>query len=355
MEQARRVAGADTLEIELLVVTHIDNDHIQGVIELLRNLPPWAHIKDIWFNGRPQLTELGSTQEAVSEDSAESALMGSELLGGPACEPESDGYDFAGELLGPREGDELSRLLEASSYAWNRNPLWNSGAAVVSATGSLPSTTLSGGLQLTVLGPSRARLERLWKVWRKVISGQDEMVDALASESDLLGYHDSWPPVWKEGEQSDTSAANGSSITLLAEFEGQAVLLAGDAYAKDIDVAIARLVRERGLPQQPFPVSAVKLSHHGSHRNITRSMLEKIHCGRYLVSTDGSGHGHPDQQAILRILRNSQLAPALHFNYSTGANKRWRDSLADVIAKGFQNYQTHFPDDPDEGLILRLS
>ena len=55
IETARLERGIDTLEVELLVVTHIDNDHILGIIELLKAETPGLRVKDIWFNGRPQL------------------------------------------------------------------------------------------------------------------------------------------------------------------------------------------------------------------------------------------------------------------------------------------------------------
>jgi glyoxylase-like metal-dependent hydrolase (beta-lactamase superfamily II) len=54
---ARHERGTDVLELELLVVTHIDNDHILGIIELLKSQPP-MRVKDVWFNGRPQLMRL---------------------------------------------------------------------------------------------------------------------------------------------------------------------------------------------------------------------------------------------------------------------------------------------------------
>lgn len=58
LEGLRHERGAETLEIELLVVTHIDNDHIVGIIELLKAAHPTLMIHDIWFNGRPQLMGL---------------------------------------------------------------------------------------------------------------------------------------------------------------------------------------------------------------------------------------------------------------------------------------------------------
>ena len=58
IEKARQERGIEKLEVELLVVTHIDNDHILGIIELLKAETPGLHVKDIWFNGRPQLMSL---------------------------------------------------------------------------------------------------------------------------------------------------------------------------------------------------------------------------------------------------------------------------------------------------------
>lgn len=51
-------ARTETLEVELLVVTHIDNDHILGIIELLKSPPLAMRVKDVWFNGRQQLMQL---------------------------------------------------------------------------------------------------------------------------------------------------------------------------------------------------------------------------------------------------------------------------------------------------------
>jgi beta-lactamase superfamily II metal-dependent hydrolase len=330
MEEARRLRATAELEIELLVVTHIDNDHIQGAIELLRRLPSWARIKDVWFNGRPQLVALATGP-------------------GPSVE------DAEAHLLGPKEGDELSEMLEASACAWNKRAPWNGGAILLPPSGRLPAITLDGGLVLTVLGPSRERLRRLWAVWSKARSGDDETEETAALATDLLGRQDRWPPVWQDGESRDSSAANGSSIALLAEYAGQAVLLAGDAYAADLEEGISRLGAERGVVPGEFALSAFKLSHHGSHRNLTRSLLEQVRCSRYLISTDGSGHSHPDHQALLRVLRHSRSAPQLHFNYLADTTRRWRDSREDVLQRGFQDYETHYPVQAESGLTLTLA
>jgi hypothetical protein len=83
-------------------------------------------------------------------------------------------------------------------------------------------------------------------------------------------------------------------------------------------------------------------------------VIERIDCGRYLVSTDGSTHRHPDHQALLRILRYSQRSPELLFNYAARTTLAWRNSKSDILAMGFQDYATEFPANPADGLILDL-
>ncbi len=152
----------------------------------------------------------------------------------------------------------------------------------------------------------------------------------------------------------DTSAANGSSIMLLAEHDGRAILLAGDGYAPDLARALERLRQERGLGDGRLPLDAFKLAHHGSAKNLDASVLDKVDCSRYLISTDGSTHKHPDHQALLRILRHVPRRPEFLFNYEVPTTAPWRDGRAEVVGLGFQNYATRFPARPGEGLSLEL-
>lgn len=117
--------------------------------------------------------------------------------------------------------------------------------------------------------------------------------------------------------------------------------------------ALTRFAQERNLPL-PLPLSAFELSHHGSDKNLTRALLEKISCSRYLISTDGSTHRHPDHQALLRILRYSRHKPELIFNDAAATTQDWRTKNQDVLKQGFQNYETEFPQTPTEGVVVRF-
>jgi glyoxylase-like metal-dependent hydrolase (beta-lactamase superfamily II) len=56
--------GVDGIDVELLIVTHIDNDHIVGIVELLGVRPKApVRIGDIWFNGRKHMDTLLGTEK----------------------------------------------------------------------------------------------------------------------------------------------------------------------------------------------------------------------------------------------------------------------------------------------------
>jgi hypothetical protein len=364
---ARRERGGGPLDVELLVVTHIDNDHILGVIELLENPDSSLRVKDIWFNGRLQLRGLPPLPPGWRRRRAakrrERANRPADLLGGDGEITDDDDTLDEGasplspaDLLGPQEGDALSKLLETRALPWNRHPLWSRAAVMVPDDGPLPSLSLDGDLKLTLLGPSLARLHDLCTVWSDVLGGDEDAEEEGKGgglPGDLLGRGDTWPPEWKDGEKRDPSVTNGSSIMLMAEYQGRALLLAGDAHAPDIADALERLRRERNAGPQPLSVAAFKLSHHGSDKNLTQAVMEQIDCSRYLVSTDGSSHRHPDHQALLRILRYSKQPPRILFNYASATTRPWAESKDDVVAV-FPGYEPRYPDDPARGLILDL-
>jgi hypothetical protein len=340
IQEAIKERQATPLHIDLLVVTHIDNDHIRGILKLLGEAKLPLTFDDIWFNGNQQLAHLPPpTKDEQRLD----------RLGG-----ENEGM-FRPDLLGLREGDRLSQLLSDPSrhLPWNR--AFQGKEISISSGRPLPVKPLSGGMNLTLLGPPLKRLRRLGADWLKVLGdfkrGLPETADI---RSDLLGKGDTWPPTWRNEEEFDERTANGSSISLWAEYEGQALLLTGDAFAEDVTAALGRLQVERNT-NMPLPLSAFKLSHHGSAKNLSRDLLDRINCPRYLISTDGSIYRHPDHLALLRILSYSKAHPKLLFNYRVDTTQNWQDRKQEVLDAGFPSYDTVYRDQPERSLVVELS
>ena len=283
---------------DLLIVTHVDTDHIEGVIRLLQDDDLRCRFDDIWFNGWRHLQSID-----------------------PAATV---------EVLGGKQGEFLGALLQRQGRPWNQ--LVRGGPLVVPDDGPLPQITLSGGLRLTLLSPTVPKLERLAAEWAtEVRAAGFEPGDADAAVAALESTWWARPPESTLGTDritgtQDGSAANGSSIAVLAEFGNadgrpRSVLLAGDAHTDVITSSIRRLKAERDLDiDTPMRVDAFKLSHHGSKNNLNRQLLDEVLADHYLVSTSGDRFHHPDAEAIATI-RDAHAAteppsdPALLFNH----------------------------------------
>jgi glyoxylase-like metal-dependent hydrolase (beta-lactamase superfamily II) len=116
--------------LELIIVTHIDRDHIEGILKLLEDKDFTLPVGDFWFNGWPQLPQ-----------------------------------DTDDEEFGPVQGERLSTQIRGRGLNWNKH--FGGQAAVIPDTGALKEITLEGGLKITLLNPTLGYLEGLKKVWVK--------------------------------------------------------------------------------------------------------------------------------------------------------------------------------------------
>jgi beta-lactamase superfamily II metal-dependent hydrolase len=300
---------------ELLIVTHVDNDHIEGVLPLLQDSVLKCRFKDIWYNGWRHLQP--PPQPAAPED-----------------------------VLGPKEGEFLGVLIHDARLPWNA--AFENGPVVVPDHGELPRRELAGGLTLTLLSPTPDQLTALARTWRKTIEDanfQPGNMDAMRAQlrkrrylpdpNDTLGAADGSLPgddvedilgrVEDGPGGSDTSEANGSSIAVLAEYNGKKALLTGDAFA---GVIAASLIRANASTERQLAVDVWKLSHHGSWANFTEDLFALLCSPRYLISTDGSGHQHPHQRTLNYIIDHYRMRgrPELIFNYRCATTERWAES-----------------------------
>ena len=287
----------DDRRFDLLVVTHVDADHVEGVVRLVHDANLGVSFDDVWFNAWPQLA----------------------------------GHEE--DTLGPVQGEMLSGLFEKSGQRWNAA---FDGAAVVLAADRPPSAVDLAGLRLTVLSPGPEQLTRLRGAWAKEVrrAGLEPGVakEALAKLDRTKKLHaltlgDDQPAISELARAKtpqDHAVANGSSIALLAEWEGKRVLLGGDAHPDVLAHGIEQLLVDRGM--EVLPLDAFKLPHHGSAANVTSRLLSLVRCKRYLISTNGDVFNHPDHEAVARVIEYGGNNPELWFNYRSAETTLWDDS-----------------------------
>jgi hypothetical protein len=159
----------------------------------------------------------------------------------------------------------------------------------------------------------------------------------------------------------DTVPANGSTIALLAEFDGKGVLLSGDAYAPVLVDALARLRRARGIVK--LKVDAFKLPHHGSGGNVSSELLAMLPSTKYVFSTSGAVFGHPDDEAVARVIATATGSrKTLYFNYTAATiarnyrkkRKRNQPDWSKAEQKREYDYDVRFPFSDSDGIAMEV-
>ena len=247
LREERELDDADPLEIDLMMVSHLDADHITGILELMRGLreakdkrkpAPWK-IQRFWHNAFDDLT--GDTGAVVA------GVQGSSLLASVGQGREL--RDLV-KLFGLDGNKPFGSIVK---YPHDRNPV--------------PFT----GLELTVIGPDEKNLRALQEDWDKKVKALLEKKDK-ASKAEVAAY-------------VDRSVYNLSSIVVLAKADGKTMLLTGDARG---DYTLQAL-RGAGLltDGKPLEVDLLKLPHHGSDRNVDQDYFDSIQAKHYVISADG--------------------------------------------------------------------
>jgi beta-lactamase superfamily II metal-dependent hydrolase len=299
-------------EFELLIITHVDRDHIEGILNIIEDPRSGVKFKDIWFNGYHHL------------------------------------HDGKIETFGPAQGERLSRALIKKRLPWNKRLRGN---AVCVRGNRIPKIRIAGGLTLSLLSPDAQKLKDLIPEWEKECKKAGLMAGAKgrASESksrfEILGTPDI-ETLARSPFEKDPKAPNGSSIAVLAQYKGKSVLLAADAH---VDRLLESLNILKGSARR-LRIDAFKVPHHGSHRNASKELLELLKCRHYLVSTNGSYFEHPSMTAIARVVKFGGKGLTLHFNYRSNFNKMW---AADGLRSRY-GYKVRYPDKSVNG-TLKLS
>jgi len=284
-------AQAQPVHIDLVVVSHIDADHIGGLLPLFaaRELP--VTFGDVWFNGLPQLPTNGTSRSVAQGDSLVALLSGS---GDGAILPWNERFERAAVMTHAN--------MPYLALEWPDGPV------------------------LTLLSPTPRRLEALRDVWS---AEHDRLKRGEAPEAAREAIPlplDNLDELARTKTASDRSPANGSSIAFLLEYAGVRCLLGADAFSSVLGIALTALANDRN--GQPIALDLFKLPHHGSASNVTTELLRVAPARRYLVSTNGDRFGHPDDIALARVataLAGPRDPIEIWFNYLSDTAARWSD------------------------------
>lgn len=326
--------------LDLVVATHIDADHVAGLLELFKlngnsRSPKIIQVEDVWHNSLRSFgfnTEVDGNTNPDDED----LLVEIRRRGYPMpAESEAEPAEISA-----RQGSSLAALLLGGDYRWNTGD----GTQSINSTGT-SLFELRPDVRLQVIGPPVARLEELRCRWstelrRMGFAGKigtndafDDAFEFLCAFEGLRAAVEAQPTAISastdrcldEAYLADNSVTNGSSIALIVELGVSRLLFLGDSWAEDIETEL------RALPNAAFPMvfDAIKISHHGSLHNTSPALLELIDSPIFLISSSGERHNHPDLEVLKAIVdRPSNFQRHLYFNYTTPASQQMHHHTA---------------------------
>ena len=322
--------------LDLVISTHIDADHIAGLLTFFKfngnsQFPKIIQVKDVWHNS---LRSIATTTVANGDtDPADKDLL---------VEIRRRGYpmfaEFAAEPveISTRQGSSLAALLLGGGYRWNTKD----GIRSINST-EMPLYELGPDMRIRVIGPPVPRFEQLRSRWINELrtmgfAGRigtseafDDAFEFLCAFEDLresvsvepVTLSSSTNRCLDEAYVADGSVTNGTSISIIIETGYSRLLFLGDSWAEDIEVAL------RELPNAVFPMiyDAIKISHHGSLHNTSPMLLSLIDSPVFLISSSGERHSHPDLEVLKAIVdRPADFQRHLHFNYITPESQQMR-------------------------------
>ena len=258
-------------QLDLVVLSHVDGDHIVGLLDLFSELlqRPQISVAQLWFNSFDKA--IGHNNTIPIRVSAVFQQAGTQGVRMANTEEVS--------IQSINQGNKLR--IRAQQLNIPINP--NVPNGLIKATAN-PFKLQIGGITLTVVGPTTRNLTELRKEWQKWLDKQEEAIASADIESFAM---------------ADESIPNLSSICLLAESNGVRVLLTGDARG---DHLLQGLKQTRLLqPDGSIDVDVLKVPHHGSDRNVTLDFFRKVRARKYVISANGK-HGNPDYDTLKWIV-----------------------------------------------------
>lgn len=274
--------------IDLLIITHICSDHLDGIKAFFEDVKDEAKskVKEIWFNSASVIANY--LDEKIEK---------------------------VGEREHPINLSTTNKISKVTGYTLERylTELGYNLEIITNKTGC-KYLDENKNIKFNFLSPTRKNLVELNNKWpAKELSKKISVVQSteyMKSVDELIEDDYKYLDGNLTSKGKDSNEHNGASIAFILEYKDKKIMFLGDSY----DDVIIESIREKKL-NTPLKIDYMKVSHHGSKNNISPALLEIIKCKNFLISTDGKRHGHPNKRSLARIIKYSKTPVNFYFNY----------------------------------------
>ena len=299
--------------IDLLIATHIDGDHILGLTNMLSNHEGLL-VDNIWYNSYRRTNiktriELNEQQKKILEQIKQ------------ALPVEFDAINY--REISNTQGKSLAKTILEKETLYR---VWRTDYITDQTTDFILPNDFG---KIVLLGPKHKALQTIEKkfknafdeyfmqIWNESIDCGEELqellirlIDSLQSRIKKKTVASIKGPIHNaafvknaaKDETLDDSDTNYSSIAFMLECNGHKIAMLGDAFASTIEDTI---VKKYSDDEKPIACEAIKVSHHGSNGNNSKTLCNLISSHRYFIP-GGKGTEYPTWGTFGRIVESNK-------------------------------------------------
>jgi len=353
--------------IDVAYVSHTDDDHIAGVLQLMNDLMDWRvfdfqikhkkagdkppkkpesprppEVGKIWHNAFHELLKENAGEIGDMLAASSAVLANSQRPMGKAI------FDQHSELaLSKKQALQLARKTGPDQLDIPVNPEFQHKLMLFKS--SSPKLKV-GTMEFIVLAPFEADLDKLrreWNDWLRANKAtladirrkakQDE--DRLKSDVDRLlapltmqanEFVDFQLALAKKlGDRNEVTTPNLASLMLLAREDNQTILLTGDGHADDV----LKGLKGRNLldASGKLHLDVLKVPHHGSEHNMTAAFARAVTADDYIFCGNGFAT-NPEVDVIdLLVKERSKALPNKSFTF-------WFNSTSELTQPKYRKH-----------------
>jgi hypothetical protein len=329
-------------QLDLVYVSHVDQDHIGGILRLMEDLVEWRvhkfklangrasrepsfpeppRIKRIWHNSFKALVPENSGPIETMLASRANALAS---MAKPAALKLAAAYrNIAASIP---EAIKVSRRIATDQLDIPLNKEFGGKLAMVRDTDEI-KLKRNSRLSIKILGPFQKDLEILrdfWNAWlldaenRKTVQSLEEWLD---DKGGPIGSAAALTIDDEIGRRNRVTEPNLASLMLLLEESSRGrikrAVLTGDGHHEDVLAGLEHhgLLTDGG----GLHVDIMKMPHHGSEHNMDRSFAKRLTADHYVFCANGE-HENPDVR-ILEVLLASRLGTGTELSSNAEAGQ----------------------------------
>jgi beta-lactamase superfamily II metal-dependent hydrolase len=309
-------------QLDLVYVSHTDQDQIAGVLQLMNDLVDWRvykhkletngkakkpgfdeppEVKALWHNAFHDMIQenAGEIESMLAASAVMLANSGNMALRDLAVEYREIATSIP-------EAIKLSRRASAEQLKIPLNKNFGGKLAMVREKEKEKKTISIGTLRIRVIGPFEENLDKYrkeWNLWLKENKKRvadmrrqaEDDADLLKSARLVTEAAELALKRGKIGDRKKVTAPNLASLMLFVEEKGKRLILTGDGHPDEI----IKGLEHHGIlkKDRPLHVDVLKVPHHGAEYNTTPEFAKRITADHYVFCGNG-GHHNPDLEVV---------------------------------------------------------